>query len=457
MTAPEKLAERLRNVYIKELSEALREPVPQSLHATQIRAMVHRADDGDPILYEEPDERTWLWSDLHLGHDFSISAFNRPFRTARAADKAMHRAWIGRAADGDTTICLGDVTVDGCLQPHHVMRWRQAPGAKLLVLGNHDVDPINRIKLLEIQRTALALAAPGDPPLLLTHIPLLQVPHGAVNVHGHIHEKNAPTSNRHINVSVEQLDYAPANLKDIRLLARRLLEGRNVPAWEDTRRQIDVVNDGMTHFRFPPRTRERNRKRRAPPSRPEIAEPAEKPRLARPAAERSTPPLQSSPVEARSGNGRVGSTEVSQRRDGDIDPGIAGAVAHLQAAGIETFESCEGGPGHAFHEPTVRFHGQPGAGFHALGVAMDHGWPVASLRRTWAYVDGELNGPYWEMTFWAHVPAVGSVASVDNSRTSPSPQYPADESSARCCCPRCTQYRRGTHDSAQSATAQPES
>ena len=139
MTAPEELAERLRTVYIEELSRARREPVPQSLHATQVRAMLHQAYDGYPMLYTEPDERTWIWSDLHLGHDFSIGAFNRPFRSAQAADKAMHRAWIVRAADGDTTVCLGDVSVDGCLQPHHVMRWRQAPGSKVLVLGNHDL------------------------------------------------------------------------------------------------------------------------------------------------------------------------------------------------------------------------------------------------------------------------------------------------------------------------------
>ena len=75
----------------------------------------------------------------------------------------MHRAWAERATDGDTTICLGDVTVDGCLQPHHVMRWRQAPGSKVLVFGNDDVDPVNRVKLLDIQRTAFALAAPSDP------------------------------------------------------------------------------------------------------------------------------------------------------------------------------------------------------------------------------------------------------------------------------------------------------
>ncbi len=245
MTAPEELAERLRTVYIEELSRARREPVPKSLHATQVRAMLHRAHDGSPMLYEEPDDRTWIWSDLHLGHKFSIGAFDRPFRTAQAADKAMHRAWIARAADGDTTVCLGDVSVDGCLQPHHVMRWRQAPGSKVLVLGNHDVDPINKIGLLDIERTALALVAPGDPPLLLTHVPLIQVPQGTVNVHGHIHEKASPTPNRHINVSVEQLGYAPAKLKDIRLLARTLRERRNVAARENTSRRIDIVKAAM--------------------------------------------------------------------------------------------------------------------------------------------------------------------------------------------------------------------
>ena len=71
----------------------------------------------------------------------------------------------------------------------------------------------------------MTLYAAGDPPLLLTHVPLVQqVPHGAVNVHGHVHEQESPTPNRHINVSVEQLNYRPARLSEIRRLARRLVE-----------------------------------------------------------------------------------------------------------------------------------------------------------------------------------------------------------------------------------------
>ena len=91
-----------------------------------------------------------------------------------------------------------------------------------------------------MHRTAVTLAAPGEPPLLLTHVPLLQVPHGCVNVHGHVHQKESPSRNRHINVSVEQLNYRPAKLSDIRRLARRLLEGRTVPG-HSTRARLNVV------------------------------------------------------------------------------------------------------------------------------------------------------------------------------------------------------------------------
>lgn len=82
-----------------------------------------------------------------------------------------------------------------------------------------------------------------------------------------------------------------------------------------------------------------------------------------------------------------------------IDPGIARAVAALQAAGVETFESCEGGAGHAFDEPTVRFHGGHVEGFRALSAVADAGLTAAALRRVWTVIDGEPTGPCWEMTF----------------------------------------------------------
>lgn len=82
-----------------------------------------------------------------------------------------------------------------------------------------------------------------------------------------------------------------------------------------------------------------------------------------------------------------------------LDRWIGFAVKVLRDAGIETYESCQGGPGHSFPEPTVRFYGTSTTGFHAYNVAMEYGLPVFSVRRFWSVTDGELTGPNWEMTF----------------------------------------------------------
>ena len=85
--------------------------------------------------------------------------------------------------------------------------------------------------------------------------------------------------------------------------------------------------------------------------------------------------------------------------DPPLDHGIELAVRALRDAGIETFESCEGGSGHAYPEPTIRFHGGRPEGFRALAVAMQSGLAVASLRRVWPILDGDPTGPWWELTF----------------------------------------------------------
>ncbi|MEZ5236866.1 MAG: hypothetical protein R2749_29855 [Acidimicrobiales bacterium] len=80
-----------------------------------------------------------------------------------------------------------------------------------------------------------------------------------------------------------------------------------------------------------------------------------------------------------------------------LDPGIAHAVKALRAAGVETYESCEGGASHAFPEPTIRFHGHRDEGVRALAAALRAGLPVRALRRCWDVIDGELTGPTWEI------------------------------------------------------------
>ena len=83
-----------------------------------------------------------------------------------------------------------------------------------------------------------------------------------------------------------------------------------------------------------------------------------------------------------------------------LDRWVSYAVKVLRDGGIETYESCQGGPGHSYHEPAVRFYGKPCEGFRALGIAQTFGLPVKALRRFWSIQDGEPVGPNWELTFW---------------------------------------------------------
>lgn len=85
-----------------------------------------------------------------------------------------------------------------------------------------------------------------------------------------------------------------------------------------------------------------------------------------------------------------------------IDKGILDHVKLLRENGVETYESCEGGNGHAYFEPTIRFHGERAEGFRALSVAMMHGLKVRELKRIWVVNDGEPTGAWWEMTFTPH-------------------------------------------------------
>lgn len=84
--------------------------------------------------------------------------------------------------------------------------------------------------------------------------------------------------------------------------------------------------------------------------------------------------------------------------DPPLDNGIATFVECLVATGVETFESCQGGNGHAYSEPTVRLHGGRYEGYRAVGIALNAGFKVKELKRVWPLIDGELTGPYWEMT-----------------------------------------------------------
>ena len=91
-----------------------------------------------------------------------------------------------------------------------------------------------------------------------------------------------------------------------------------------------------------------------------------------------------------------------------IDPAVREAVKVLREEGVDTFASCQGGEGHAYKVPTIRFEGGREEGFRAYVICTKHGFEVDEIKRTWEVIDGEVSGPFWELTFYA----VGSVSTL---------------------------------------------
>ena len=194
-------ATTLKKLYEAQLEADLEPPVHSHVDRRATRCMLdfsRRMPAGE--LEEADPGRIWIWSDLHLGHTMTISSFARPFASAEEMDDALFRSWHGTIDPADTIICLGDVTIDG-LSGTRLKRLRNAPGRKVLVIGNHEVNRAGDVDIDGFDEIHNTLYAPGDLPLLLTHMPLRQVPDGCVNVHGHLHNRASPSRTRHINVS----------------------------------------------------------------------------------------------------------------------------------------------------------------------------------------------------------------------------------------------------------------
>ncbi len=88
----------------------------------------------------------------------------------------------------------------------------------------------------------------------------------------------------------------------------------------------------------------------------------------------------------------------------EIDKGIITAVELLRDYGFETFESCQGGAGHCFEDPTIRFFGSEFDLIRAWEICSLHGMEVFEAKRVYRKVDmyrknKKSNGLSWDKPF----------------------------------------------------------
>lgn len=199
--------------------------------------------------------QVWVWSDLHLGHANIIGYCDRPFRDVGHMDNALLDHWartVDWSAEDDAIVVCGDIAMKRGMTEANFDRIRAMPGRKVLVPGNHDFSGAGGLRVEGFDEACAMLLVEGEPSLVFTHVPIQEVhlPDGWVNIHGHLHH-DPPTDTRHINVSVEQLDYRPVLLSRIRILAAALARGED-PAGRTAPERIEALEVGGRNWALSP-------------------------------------------------------------------------------------------------------------------------------------------------------------------------------------------------------------
>lgn len=170
-------------------------------------------------------------SDTHFNHanilDFKQEDGRkvRDFESVDEMNETIIDSWNEVVRDMDIVYHLGDVFFHQT-QPvpiHEILS--RLKGRKRLILGNHDNGKSNHLQTY-FQKIMVWRMFP-EFGALLTHVP---VHHGTlaekrfkgsrfndemINVHGHLHANNIDDA-RYVNVSVEQIDYTPISIEEIR-------------------------------------------------------------------------------------------------------------------------------------------------------------------------------------------------------------------------------------------------
>lgn len=144
-------------------------------------------------------------ADTHFGHRkvLEFEPIPRPFKTIEHHDRELVARWNAAVNPTDTVWHLGDVYFGG-KDAHGILG--ELNGIKRLVLGNHDVYPLEIYQ----QYFTKIYGVAEYRHCVLTHVPVHtnQLGRYERNVHGHMHSNKLPDS-RYVCVSVEQQDLRP--------------------------------------------------------------------------------------------------------------------------------------------------------------------------------------------------------------------------------------------------------
>lgn len=168
----------------------------------------------------------WVTSDTHFNHKNILNFTDdegkkvRPFDSVEEMNEVLIQRWNEVVKPGDKIYHLGDVFfghIDWVVD-----NWHRLNGKKRLIVGNHDDIP-NIVKRGMFEKVDMWRVF-TEFNLLLTHVPVHESTlnegrfkgRPTINVHGHIHSNPSP-SPLHRCVCVEQTDYRPIHIEELRV------------------------------------------------------------------------------------------------------------------------------------------------------------------------------------------------------------------------------------------------
>lgn len=165
-------------------------------------------------------------SDTHIGHANIIKYCRRPFEypDTELMDLTMLNYMKDADDAGKTIIHCGDFVFN----PKTILEisWRPK-GEHIILLGNHDKNANKEGKYRKLYREFFhhiighsknwridfTMIEVDEVPIMLSHAPQDHLINAAYNVHGHVHNNARQQSPRHLNVSVEMIDYKPVSIQ----------------------------------------------------------------------------------------------------------------------------------------------------------------------------------------------------------------------------------------------------
>jgi calcineurin-like phosphoesterase family protein len=162
----------------------------------------------------------WVTSDTHFFHENIIRYCGRPFNSAAHMNEVLIENWNKVVKPGDYVYHLGDFWMGPSTHEERHKLINRLNGKKTLIVGNHDDIPymcrggwFRKVEMWKVM---------PEWNCLMTHVPVHEssiherlVVNGGFNLHGHIHDNPSPPG-PYKCVCVEQTNYTPVNLEEIR-------------------------------------------------------------------------------------------------------------------------------------------------------------------------------------------------------------------------------------------------